>query len=530
MAKRDYDVVVVGAGFAGMYMLHRLRGQGVRVGVLEAGSDVGGTWYWNRYPGARCDIESMQYSYQFSDALQQEWDWSERYAAQPEILRYAGHVADRFDLRRDISFDTRVVAAHFDEADGRWLITTAQGEQLRATFCVMATGCLSAPNLPPFEGRDSFDGPTFQTSLWPHAGVDFSGRRVAVIGTGSSAVQSIPIIARQASHLYVFQRTANYSIPARNRSLDPETVGAIKADYAGLRSRAWRTLTGVAFDYRDQAAFEVSPDEREREYEARWQQGGLGFMAAFRDLLLSHDANRTAAEFVRAKIRAEVRDSEVADKLSPRNVIGAKRLCIDTGYYATYNRPNVTLIDVSERPIERIVPEGVRAHGQTFAVDTIVYATGFDAMTGTLLRIDIRGRDGLGLADAWAGGPRSYLGLQTAGFPNLFTITGPGSPSVLTNMLPSIEHHVDWIAACLGHLRERGLSRIEASEAAERSWMTHAQEAADATIKGTTGSWYIGANVAGKPRVFMPYIGGVPAYLQKCDEVVRGGYAGFQLS
>jgi cation diffusion facilitator CzcD-associated flavoprotein CzcO len=529
MDDRTLDVVVVGAGFAGMYMLHRLRALGLRAAVLEAGSDVGGTWYWNRYPGARCDIESMQYSYQFSDALQQEWQWSERYATQPEILRYANHVADRFDLRRDIRFDTRVEAASFDEAAGRWLIASSDGSRLEATFCVMATGCLSAPNLPDFEGRTSFEGRTYLTGRWPHEEVDFTGARVAVIGTGSSAIQSIPIIAQKAAHLYVFQRTANYSIPAHNRPLAPDAVRAIKADYAGLRARAWRSPVGVDFNYRQQSALEATPEERQREYEARWRHGGLGFMGAFGDLMLSHDANATAAGFVRAKIQGIVRDPEVAQKLSPKNIIGAKRLCVDTGYYATYNRPNVTLIDVGDETL-RITPEGVRAHGRTYPVDAIVYATGFDAMTGALLRIDIGGRGGVRLRDRWANGPRTYLGLQIAGFPNLFTITGPGSPSVLTNMLPSIEQHVNWIAGCLAHLRDRSITCIEASPQAEDAWMAHVEEAASASIKGTTGSWYIGANIAGKPRTFMPYLGGVPAYLEKCGEVVAKGYEGFALS
>jgi cation diffusion facilitator CzcD-associated flavoprotein CzcO len=530
MPDRELDVVIVGAGFAGMYMLHRLRAMGMRARVLESGSDVGGTWYWNRYPGARCDIESMQYSYQFSDALQQEWEWSERYAPQPEILRYARHVADRFDLRRDIRFDTRVEAASFDDATGRWRVTTSGGDRLEATYCVMATGCLSAPNLPDFPGRDSFEGPTYLTGRWPHEQVDFSGQRVAVIGTGSSAIQSIPIIARQAEQLYVFQRTANYSIPAHNRPLDPEAVHAIKADYGAMRARAWRSPTGVDYDYRQQSALESAAEERQREYEARWRHGGLVFMGAFGDLLLSHEANATAADFVRGKIREIVRDPEIAQKLSPKNVIGAKRLCVDTGYYATYNRPNVTLIDIADRPIEKITPDGVRAHGRTWAVDAIVFATGFDAMTGALLRIDLRGRGGVSLRDRWANGPSSYLGLQVAGFPNLFTITGPGSPSVLSNMLPSIEQHVNWIADCLGHLRARGLACVEASGPAEDAWMAHVEEAANATIKGATGSWYVGANIAGKPRAFMPYIGGVPAYLQKCKDVVANGYEGFLLS
>jgi cation diffusion facilitator CzcD-associated flavoprotein CzcO len=350
-----------------------------------------------------------------------------------------------------------------------------------------------------------------------------------VIGTGSSAIQLIPIIARQAARLYVFQRTANYSIPAHNRPLAPEVVRAVKADYANLRARAWRTHVGIDFDYRQQSALEATPEERQREYEARWRQGGLGFMGAFGDLMLSHEANATAAGFVRAKIRDIVRDPDVAAKLSPKNIIGAKRLCVDIGYYATYNRPNVTLIDIGDENV-RITSEGVGVHGQVYAVDAIVYATGFDAMTGALLRIDIRGRGGVRLRDRWAHGPRAYLGLQVAGFPNLFTITGPGSPSVLTNMLPSIEQHVNWIAGCLDHLRARGVACIEASTQAEDAWMAHVEEAANASIKGTTGSWYIGANIAGKPRVFMPYLGGVPAYLKKCDEVVINGYEGFALA
>jgi cyclohexanone monooxygenase len=530
MADREVDVVIVGAGFAGMYMLHRLRAMGLRARVLEAGKGVGGTWYWNRYPGARCDVESMQYSYQFCDELQQAWQWSERYAAQPEILRYANHVAERFELRRDIRFETRVEAAAFDETSGRWRVTTGDGAKLEARFCVMATGCLSAPNLPSFEGRERFDGPTYLTGRWPHEEVDFTGLRVAVIGTGSSAIQSIPIIARQAAHLYVFQRTANYAVPAHNQPLAAEAVRAIKADYAGLRARAWQTPTGIDFQFRQQSALEATDEELQREYEARWQQGGLGFMAAFNDLMTSHEANATAADFARAKIGSMVRDPEVAATLTPKNIIGAKRLCVDTGYYATYNRPNVTLIDVGERPIERITSDGVRARGRTFVVDAIVYATGFDAMTGALLGIDIRGRGGIRLRDAWSNGPRTYLGLQVAGFPNLFTVTGPGSPSVLTNMLPSIEQHVNWIAACLGHLRARGAACIEAGMRAQDAWTAHVEAAASATIKGATGSWYVGANIAGKPRSFMPYIGGVPAYLKKCDEVVTNGYEGFSLS
>jgi cyclohexanone monooxygenase len=524
-----FDAVIVGAGFAGMYMLHRLRGMGLSVRVFEAGGGVGGTWYWNRYPGARCDVESMQYSYQFAEELQQEWVWSERYAPQPEILRYANHVADRFDLRRDIQFDARVHSATFDEAHNRWVLEIGNGEQVRATYCIIATGCLSSANIPKFSGVDGFRGETFHTGHWPHEGADFSGKRVGVIGTGSSAIQSIPIIARQAAHLYVFQRTPNYTIPAHNGPLDPAYQAAIKADYAGMRARAKQTIPGLDFNFNMESALTAGEEKCQREFEARWAYGGLPFLGAFGDLLYNQAANDLAAEFVRRKIREIVHDPEVAEMLSPRNVFGCKRLCVDTGYWETYNRPNVTLIDVSGEPIEVITPAGVRANGQEYAVDAIVFATGFDAMTGALLKIDIRGTGGQTLKDKWREGPKTYLGLGIAGFPNLFTITGPGSPSVLTNMLPSIEQHVEWVADCVGFLRAKGLRRIEAQAEAEESWVAHVREVAGTSLRSTCSSWYIGANVPGKPRVFMPYIGGFPAYVQKCDAVAANGYEGFAL-
>ncbi len=523
----DVDVAVVGAGFAGMYMLHRLRGFGFSVRVLEAGSGVGGTWYWNRYPGARCDVESMQYSYQFSDDLQQEWNWSERYAPQSEILRYAEHVADRFDLRRDIRFDTSVISARFDEDACRWIVETDAGDAIAARYVVMATGCLSAPNTPTFKGLESFAGPRYHTGYWPKAGVDFTGRRVGVIGTGSSAIQSIPLIAEQAEHLYVFQRTPNYAVPAHNAPLDPDYVRGVKADYAGMRARARNMPPALDYVFNPQSALDASEDERRRQYEQRWADGGLAFMGAFGDLLLDEAANDTAAEFVRGKIREIVHDPEVAERLSPDNVIGCKRLCVDTGYYATYNRPNVTLVDVSKTPIDEITPTGLTVAGRPYDFDDLVLATGFDAMTGALLRIDISGRGGLKLKDKWHGGPRTYLGLAVNGFPNLFTITGPGSPSVLTNMLPSIEQHVEWIADCLVHQRKHGHATIEAETAAEDAWVRHVNDTADLSLRSTCSSWYVGANVPGKPRVFMPYIGGHPAYVDKCDSVAASGYEGF---
>jgi cyclohexanone monooxygenase len=526
-ASGAFDAVVVGAGFAGLYMLHRLRGLGLAARVFEAGSGIGGTWFWNRYPGARCDIESLEYSYQFSEELQREWQWSERYATQSEILRYIEHVADRFDLRRDIQLDTRVLAAHFDDAAGRWAVRTERGD-LSARYCIMATGCLSQANIPRFEGLESFAGATYHTGRWPHAGVDFSGRRVGVIGTGSSAIQSIPRIAEQAAHLFVFQRTPTYSIPAHNGPLDPEFEREVREDYAGFRRRNGQLPFGANFPINERSALQVTPEERQREYEARWQRGGLGFITAFADLALDRSANETAAEFVRGKIRAIVCDPAVALALLPRQVLGCKRLCVDTGYYASFNRPNVTLVDLREAPIEAITPTGLRTRREAYALDSIVFATGFDAMTGALLGVDIRGRSGRSLQEKWAAGPRTYLGLGSEGFPNLFIITGPGSPSVLSNMVPSIEQHVDWIARCIEFLGERGLARIEPTAAAEDAWVTHVNEVADLTLYPSCNSWYLGANVPGKPRVFMPYLG-FPPYVQKCNEVAAKGYEGFAL-
>jgi cyclohexanone monooxygenase len=525
---RAFDVVIVGAGFAGMYMLHRLCSLGFNVRLFEAGGDVGGTWYWNRYPGARCDVESVQYSYQFDPALEQEWDWSERYAAQPELLRYARHVADRFDLRRDIEFNSRIRTARFDAARRDWVVESDRG-RTTARFCIMATGCLSSPNLPSFKGLESFKGDRYHTGNWPHENVDFTGKRVAVIGTGSSAVQSIPIIARQARHLFVFQRTPNYAVPAHNRPLDAQERKRAKADYPAMRLRAKQTMTGIDFDYSDKKALETPAPERQREYERRWSHGGLWFLGAYQDLMVDQQANDTAAEFVRGKIRERVVNPEVARLLAPQNTIGCKRLCVDIDYYESFNRDSVTLVDVSRAPIEAITPRGLRACGVEYEVDAIVFATGFDAMTGTLLRIDIRGRDGLSLAEKWRDGPRSYLGLAICGFPNLFTVTGPGSPSVLTNMLPTIEQHVDWIAEALLFARRRGISLIEPSTEAEDAWVQHVAELAGRTLRYTCGSWYLGVNIAGKPRVFMPYIGGFPRYVERCKEIAANGYAGFVL-
>jgi cyclohexanone monooxygenase len=524
------DVVIVGAGFAGLYMLHRLRGLGLSASVFEAGSGVGGTWYWNRYPGARCDVESMQYSYSFSPELQQEWQWSELFASQPEILRYANHIADRFDLRRDIQFDTRVTEARFDRATHRWDIRTDRGDVVSARHCVMATGCLSTARVPDFPGIERFVGKTYHTGHWPHEGVDFTGRSVGVIGTGSSAIQAIPVIAQQAAQVTVFQRTPNFSIPSRNGPMTEAYAEQWKSDYPARRERARHARTGILNNPNDISALEVSDEDRQRIYEERWAAGGTNFLAAFNDLIFERQANDTAADFVRGKIREMVRDQATAELLSPTNhPIGTKRICVDTDYYGTYNRENVTLVDVRATPITEITAHGLRAGDIEHRFDAIVFATGFDAMTGALQKIDIAA-DGVTLRQKWEAGPRTYLGLMTAGFPNMFMITGPGSPSVLSNMIVSIEQHVDWIADCVAYMRSRGLDCIEAKQSAEDAWVEHGNEVANTTLYPLANSWYMGVNIPGKPQVFMPYIGGVGAYRQACDEVAAEGYRGFELS
>jgi cation diffusion facilitator CzcD-associated flavoprotein CzcO len=528
------DAVVVGAGFAGLYMLHRLRERGLSVQVYEAGSGVGGTWYWNRYPGARCDIESMDYSYSFSPELEQEWEWTERYSSQPEILRYLHHVADRFDLRRNITLATRVTSAVFDEMTNRWAIETDRGDVVSATYLIMATGCLSVPNRPTFKGLDSFTGPWYHTGAWPHDGVDFTGQRVGVIGTGSTAIQAIPRIATQAAHLVVFQRTPNFSMPAWNGPLDPAFQRQRKATYREHRRQARESAIGVPVEVTalsTMSALAVSPEERQREMESRWTYGGFRLVGSFNDVLINKQANETVAEFVRQKIRAIVHDADVADLLCPKDhPIGTKRPCVDIAYFQTYNRDNVTLVNVRHAPIAEITPTGLRTQDAAYDLDSIVFATGFDAMTGALFNMDIRGRGGKTLKEAWAEGPRTYLGLMTAGFPNMFTMTGPGSPSVLSNMVVSIEQHVDWIADCLQYLRAHDLRCIEPTVAAQDLWVGHVNEIGNDTLYPEANSWYVGANIPGKPRVFMPYVGGVGTYRKTCDEVAANGYQGFTQS
>ncbi|MDG1877621.1 MAG: NAD(P)/FAD-dependent oxidoreductase [Acidimicrobiales bacterium] len=527
-ANRELDVVIVGAGFAGLYMLHRAHELGLQAEAIERGDGVGGTWYWNRYPGARCDVPSMEYSFGFDHDLEQEWEWTEKYATQSEILSYIEHIADRFNLRDDVTLSTTVESCRFDESSGRWSVATSDGIDRCARFVVMATGCLSAANVPDIEGRDGFGGRTFHTGRWPHEGVDFSGRRVAVIGTGSSAVQSIPFIAAEADRLTVFQRTATWAVPAHNEPLDPAVVAEIKADYAAWRETARDSSSafGGYYPRREVSALDADDAELAGQFDERWEVGGLSFLRAYNDLLLDEQANATAADYIRSKIAELVHDPGTAALLSPDTIVGCKRLCVDTDYYATYNRPNVRLIDVSSDPVERIDATGIVVDGVVHAVDDIVFATGFDAMTGALDRIAIEGRGGRSLRDAWSAGPLTYLGLQIAGFPNLFTITGPGSPSVLTNMIASIEQHVEWIIDAIETLDAGGMSTIEASDEAQAQWVGHVNEVANHTVFHGCSSWYLGANVPGKPRVFMP-LPGFPEYRAVCDEVVADGYRGF---
>ena len=527
------DAVVVGAGFSGMYQLHKLRDMGLSVKVFEAGEDVGGTWYWNRYPGARVDIESMAYSFSFSKELEQDWVWSEKYSPQPELLRYAQHVADRFDLKRDISFNTRVESAHFDEDNDQWLVTTECGQRVRARYLVMATGVLSAAKTPDIAGRDSYKGETYQTGLWPKEGVDFTGKRVAIIGTGSSAVQSIPLIAEEADELVVYQRTAAYSTPAFNRPLTNSEIDTMKGNYDQYRQEQRLSPAGIINPERQlERVMDVPKEERQRRFEEAWDEGLLtGLMSTFSDIQLDEDANHEVAEFIRDRIRNTVQDRQTADDLTPKAYpYATKRPCIDTNYYETYNRENVSLVNLRRTPIETITETGIETSDGAREFDAIVYATGFDAMTGPLLRVDIRGRGGKRLVDAWIDGPRSYLGIAIHGFPNLFTITGPSSPSVLSNMLVSIEQHVDWVSDCIGWMNENGKTAIEPSDAAERDWAEHTAHLAGMTLFPQADSWYMGANVPGKPRMFLAYVGGVGAYRLICDQIAATGYHGFDVN
>jgi cyclohexanone monooxygenase len=534
MSTTEFDVIVVGAGFAGMYALYRFREAGLSVRVIEAGDDVGGTWYWNRYPGARCDVPTVEYSYSFSKELEQEWEWPEVMSGQPEILAYANHVADRFQLRRDMQFNTRVTTAVFDEAASLWRVGTDQGDALSASFCVMATGCLSMPFFPSIPGLESFAGPVHHTGLWPKEAVRFEGKRVGLIGTGSSGVQSIPVIAETAAHLTVFQRTAEYTLPANNRPLDSEALTHARRHYDEIRALQRESYAGISgFGMRAPSGKvwnikEATQEQREKAL-ARF---GLAAVSAWADVRTDLEANEIACELYRSKVFEIINDPVMAEKLCPRGYpIGCKRQVFDTNYYEAFNRDNVSLVDLRQEPLETVTATGIRTSAALHELDMVILATGFDAMTGAVNRVDIRGREGRQLKAKWADGPKAYLGLMSAGFPNLFMITGPGSPSVLSNMIVSIEQHVDWINDCLRHMRADGTATIEPVVEAEEQWVQHVNEVAVGSMftAPTCNSWYLGANVPGKPRIFMPYVGGLGRYRRKCEEVAANGYAGFQL-
>jgi cation diffusion facilitator CzcD-associated flavoprotein CzcO len=532
VSEQPLDAVVIGSGFAGLYMLYRLRERGFKVHGYERGSGVGGTWYWNRYPGARCDSEIMFYSFSFLPDLEQEWPLKERYPGQPEILRYLNHVADRLDLRKDFTFDAKVTSLSYDEDTQLWTMRTEQGHTATARYVVTAVGCLSSANRPAFKGVDSFAGLTLHTGDWPTEPVDLSGKRVGIIGTGASAIQAIPVIAQQAGQLTVFQRTAQFTIPAENGPLDEEFVSLLKSNYREWRRRARASQGGFPVYGSTVNALEVPEEERQAAYEAAWGAGGFTFtFGTFKDITLDMDANKTAADFVRGKIDQIVHDPEVAARLKPTAFpFGTKRLPLDTNYYETFNRPNVKLVDLRSTPLEEITPAGVKTSDAEHELDVLIYATGFDALTGPLEALGIRGKDGQSLNQAWADGARTYLGLAVPGFPNLFTITGPGSPSVLSNMPVSIEQHVEWIGGCLEYLRAHGKAEIEATEDATGTWTEHVQEVANLTLFPKAASWYMGANIPGKPRLFLPYIGGLENYERTCDKVAANGYDGFALA
>ena len=532
-AIQTVDAIIIGAGFSGMYQLHSLRDKlGLTAKVLERATGVGGTWYWNRYPGARCDSESHSYMFYFSKELVQEWDWTERFPQQPELLRYLNFVADRLNLRSDIKLNTTMTQAHFDATTNRWLVKTDTGEQFSAQFLITAVGCLSNANVPKIAGLSDFKGQWYHTGEWPHKGVDFTGKRVGIIGTGSTGIQAIPVIAEQAKHLTVFQRTANYSLPARHHPLSEEFKKYAKDHAADIYKVMTTNSNGHAFHIEDRSAIDTPADIRNKTYEEKWAMGGFQFRAAYRDLLTDEAANKTAADFIREKIRGIVKNSKVSELLTDiDHPFAAKRPPVDANYFETYNRDNVELVDLRSAPIEKITAKGIQTKEREYEFDIIVFATGFDALTGSLVKLDIVGRNQRSLKDYWSAGPRTNLGLQVPGFPNMFTITGPGSPSVLCNMPPAIEQHVDWITDCIRTMKAKGLTCIETNEAASDAWQTEVDRVANETLLPTVKhSWYMGANVPGKPRVFMPYAGGFAQYRQVCDQVVSDGYKGFQLS
>jgi cyclohexanone monooxygenase len=523
----DVGVVVVGAGFAGLYAVHRFRSDGLSVRGFERGSGVGGTWFWNRYPGARCDIESIYYSYSFSEELQQDWTWTHRYATQPEILAYLNHVADRFDLRGAFTFDTSVTGAVFDDDSQTWTVRTDGGEVIRCRFLVMATGPLSTPLEPQLPGLSEFAGDVLRTSDWPEA-TDLTGKRVGVVGTGSSCIQSAPIIADQAEHLVVLQRTPQYSIPAWNRPYDADEIARIKAGYPDMRKAAWDTVGGILYEQADHDALTASDDQREAWLERTWARGGYLMIASYPDVVFSDEVNALVGEFVKKKIRSRIHDAAVADRLTPTYPFAAKRLCVDTDYFEIYNRDDVTLVHLGENPIRHFDAAGiVLQDGSRIDLDVLVLATGFHALTGAILAVDIRGRGGRTIRDKWSGSSANYLGLTVSGFPNFFMINGPGSVGVLYNMIPGAEQHVDFIADTIAFLDERGLASIEPSEEAEKEWCAHVNEVAERTVYPKANTWYMGDNVPGKPREFLAYAGGGIAYFDHFKKAVARDYQDF---
>jgi cation diffusion facilitator CzcD-associated flavoprotein CzcO len=530
----EFDAVIIGAGFAGLGMLWRLREElGMSAQVFETGTGVGGTWYWNRYPGARCDSESYMYCLTFSEELLQDWNWSGKYPEQPEILSYINHIADRFDLRRNIQFDTKVTSAKFNEVTNLWDVETNQGDRVTAQYLITGIGCISTGNVPDIKGLETFEGERYHTGSWPHEEVKFAGKRVAVIGTGSSGIQAIPVIAKTADSLTVFQRTPQYTIPARHGTVDRKFLEEeVKPNYAEILEKARWSKTGFPIEYSERSALEATAEERQEAYEAGWAEGGHKFLwASFKDIGTDRRANDTAAEFIRAKIREIVKDPETVEKLLPTDhPLGSKRALIDTDYFETYNRENVELVDIRHSPIQQITPTGIKTEDEEFEFDMIVFATGFDAMTGTFHKMDIRGRNNVSLKDKWAEGPKTYLGLQVTDFPNMFMITGPGSPSVLSNMTVAIEQHQDWIRDFIDYMDKHDIQVSEAEPQAQDDWVAHVNTLAESTMFMLADSWYLGANIPGKPRVFMPYVGGIGTYRTKCNEIAENGYEGFVLT
>ncbi len=526
------DVVVVGAGFAGLYAHYKFRELGLTAFGIEAAPDVGGTWYWNCYPGARCDVESLDYSYSFSPELLEEWTWSERFATQPEILKYANYVADKFDLRRDTVFETKVTSATFDEAANQWVVKTDRGDEVRGRYLLAAVGGLSVPKAPEIDGIEAFEGRWVQTGCWPHEPVDAKGKRIAVIGTGSSGIQCAPLLAQEAAHLTLFQRTPNFSVPAHNGPIDPAYEADVRADYVAHHKRNRMTKGGVPPRINTGvSAMSVSEEERRAKFEQAWDFGTFALQSVFNDTSSNPDSNAAAAAFVHDKIRSAVKDPALAEKLTPKSYpFGTKRLCLDTGYYDMFNRDNVSLVDIRETPIERITKSGIKTSDCERPFDLIVFATGFDAVTGPLFALNLTGAGGVTLKDAWKDGPQSYLGLMVAGFPNLFTVNGPSSPSVLANMMQTIEHHVDWITDCIAYADKNGFARVEADKEAQVAWAYEVANMANTTLYPKANSWYMGANVPGKPRVFLMFIGGLDRYVERCDTIVSEGYTGFKFS